>query len=164
MAAPKGSLQNGISVDGCISQKISVTRPFRTAKKWHKMSDQKKNIIVVDDDREVNQAISRLLNAAGFRAMAFDSAEAFLTANSTATAACMVVDINLEGLSGFELRRRLKQKGVEIPFIFITAYDHPGHRAKANDTGAVAYFTKPFTGENLMAAITKAINLDTEDS
>lgn len=127
------------------------------------MSDLKQNILVVDDDPEMSQAISRLLNAAGFCAMAFNSAEAFLKANSMSAAACMVVDIHLEGLSGFELRRQLKQKGVEAPVIFITAYDDDALRAQAGDAGAVAYLTKPFTGKSLMAAIIEAIDLDGED-
>lgn len=126
------------------------------------MSHLKQKILVVDDDSEMSHAISRLLNAAGYCAMAFDSAEAFLKANSMTGAACMVVDIHLEGLSGFELRRQLNQKGVQAPVIFITAYDDSALRAQAHDAGAVAYFTKPFTGKSLMAAIAKAINLDTE--
>lgn len=123
------------------------------------MSDFKKNIVVVDDDPEMNQAIRRLLNAAGFCATAFDSAEAFLEASPTTTAACLIVDIHLAGVSGFELRRRLKKMGFETPVIFITAYDDPTLRAEAKDAGAIAYFTKPFAGKNLLAAIVEAINL-----
>lgn len=122
------------------------------------MSDLKQNIVVVEDDPEMRKAVKRLLNAAGFCTTAFDSAETFLETGSTITAACMVLDIHLEGLSGFELRRRLKQMGVEAPVIFITAYDDPALRAQAIDAGAVAYFTKPFAAKSLVAAITNAIH------
>jgi FixJ family two-component response regulator len=128
-------------------------------KKCTSMSDLKQTIAVVDDDPEMSKAVRRLLNAAGFCAMTFDSAETFLETNPITTAACVVLDIHLEGLSGFELRRRMKQNGFEVPVIFITAYDDPALRAQAMDAGAVAYFTKPFAGKNLVAAITKAINL-----
>lgn len=125
------------------------------------MSDLKQNIVVVEDDPEMRKAVRRLLNAAGYCATAFDSAETFLETGSTTKAACVVLDIHLEGLSGFELRRRLKQMGIEAPVIFITAYDDPALRAQAKDAGAFAYFTKPFPGKNLLAAITKAIDFGT---
>lgn len=128
-------------------------------KKMHSMTDSKQTIVVVDDDPEMSKAVGRLLNAAGFCAMTFESVETFLKTNSIATAACIVLDIHLEGLSGFELRRRIKQNGFEVPVIFITAYDDPALRAQAIDAGAVAYLTKPFAGKSLVAAITKAINL-----
>ena len=131
----------------------------RTFEEWQSMSDLKQKIVVVDDDPEMSKAVGRLLNAAGFCATTFDSAETFLKTSSTTTAACLILDIHLEGISGFELRRRLKQKGFKAPVIFITAYDDPALRAQARDAGAVAYFTKPFTGKDLVAAINKAINL-----
>jgi FixJ family two-component response regulator len=121
------------------------------------MSDLKQNIVVVDDDPEMNQAIRRLLNAAGFCTVAFDSGEAFLQASSTTSAACLVLDIHLQGLSGFELYRQLHQNGFAVPVIFITAYDDPASRSQAKDAGAVAYFTKPFPGKSLLAAVIKAI-------
>ena len=122
------------------------------------MSNPKLNIIVVDDDAQMNQAIERLLNAAGFHAVTFQSAEALLAAGAVANAACMVLDIHLPGLSGFELRQRLEQEGARAPVIFITAYDDPESRAQAQEAGATAYFTKPFPRQSFLTAIDRAIH------
>ena len=116
-----------------------------------------KNVVVVDDDAGMNQAIERLLNAAGFHALMFSSADALLESGAAASAECMVLDIHLPGLSGFELRQRLAREGVVLPVIFITAYDDPDSHAQAKRAGAIAYFTKPFPGQHLVAAITKAL-------
>jgi FixJ family two-component response regulator len=120
------------------------------------MSKPEKNIVVVDDDAEMNQAIKRLLNAAGFCAVTFESAEALLVAGPLADAGCLVLDVHLPGLSGFELHRQLKEKGLAVPVIFITAYDDPASRMQAMEAGARAYFTKPFPGHSLLAAILNA--------
>jgi FixJ family two-component response regulator len=122
------------------------------------MSNPKLNIIVVDDDAQMNQAIERLLNAAGFHAVTFPSAEALLAAGAVANAACMVLDIHLPGLSGFELRQRLELDGARPPVIFITAYDDPASRAQAQEADATAYFTKPFPGQSFLTAIDQAIH------
>ena len=122
------------------------------------MTDPGRNIVVVDDDAGMNQAIKRLLKAAGFQALTFPSAEALLEAGSADTAACLVLDIHLPGLSGFELSRRLQQNGSRSPVIFVTAYDDPASLAQAVDLGAFAYLTKPFLGQNLIAAINEAVH------
>lgn len=115
------------------------------------------NIVAVDDDAEMNQAIQRLLSAAGFRAITFPSGEALLEAGAAAAAECLILDVHLPGLSGFELRRRLLEGGAKPPVIFITAYDHPDSEALAMDSGAIACFTKPFCGQSLLRAISKAL-------
>lgn len=122
------------------------------------MANSKPNIVVVDDDPGMNQAIERLLNAAGFHAITFASAEDLLADGAAADAACLVVDVHLTGVSGFELQRRLQKSGVTPPVIFVTAYDESRSRAQAQDAGAIAYFIKPFPGKTLLAAITRAIN------
>jgi FixJ family two-component response regulator len=119
----------------------------------------KNTVIVVDDDPEMNLAIRRLLNAAGFEAETFPSAEALLDAGTAARASCLVLDINLPGLSGFELRRQLETAGATLPVIFITAYEDPGSQAEAEHVGAVAYLTKPFSGQRLLGAINQALTL-----
>ena len=105
----------------------------------------------------MNQAIERLLTAAGFRAVTFTSAEALLEAGIVHRAACLVLDIHLPGLSGFELNRRLVENGTRPPVIFVTAYDEPESQAEAIEAGAIAYFIKPFSGKTLVTAITRAL-------
>jgi FixJ family two-component response regulator len=114
-------------------------------------------IIVVDDDSEVNQAIQTLLDVAGFRTDTYFSAEALLEAGTAATAACLVLDVHLPGLSGFDLRRRLQSDGIAPPAIFITAHDDPASREQAREAGASAWFRKPFAGKQFLAAIQRAV-------
>ena len=121
------------------------------------MPTQKHSVVVVDDDRSVNQAIKRLLLAAGFTVETFQSAEALLESDAAQRAGCLVLDVTLPGLSGFELQQRLKQRGAERPVIFITAHDVPSNQEQARKAQAVAYLPKPFPGLSLMAAVTDAL-------
>jgi FixJ family two-component response regulator len=115
-------------------------------------------IFVVDDDRSMCQATQRLLNAAGFQARTFESAEALLDSGAVDDAACFVLDVNLPGLSGFELAARLGANGTRhIPVIFITAYDQPGSAAKAQELHALAYLRKPFAAAELLTAVRRGI-------
>src|SRR5438105_953547 len=90
------------------------------------MASCKQNIVVVDDDIAVGKALGRFLNAGGFCALVFNSAEAFLQTESAITSACLVMDIHLPGLSYFELRQRLIEQRVDPPTILMTAHDDPG--------------------------------------
>jgi FixJ family two-component response regulator len=115
-------------------------------------------IVVVEDDASMQQAIQRLLRAAGFRTQTFSSAEALLQSGAAAGAACFVFDIHLPGLSGLELWRRLVAGGIEGPVIFITAHDETATREAAERSGAVAFLLKPFPGRSFLAAIGQAIS------
>lgn len=122
------------------------------------MPNQKQIVVVVEDDAGMKQAIERLLNAAGFQSLMFPSAEALLLASDAAThAACLVLDVHLPGLSGFQLYQRLRQGGADRPVIFISAYEEPDSQNQAKTAGAIAFLTKPFKGENLIAAINRAL-------
>lgn len=122
-------------------------------------------IVVVEDDSGMRKAIERLLRAGGFRSLMFPSAEALLQTNSADSASCLVLDIHLPGLSGFELRRRLVGSGCKSPVIFITAHDDPSTSEEARALGCVAYFRKPFEGNMLLEAIrrTSLPRLDGEE-
>lgn len=121
------------------------------------MPEQKSKIVVVDDDAGMNQAIRRLLDAADFRVVTFASGEALLDGSAAAGAACVIFDVHLPGISGFELYERLKGRGVEVPVIFVTAYDTPAAREQAEKAGAVAYLTKPFVGRTLLDKVCHAL-------
>ncbi len=122
------------------------------------MADEGYRIVVVDDDPGMNQALSRLFSAAGYQVITFPSAEALLEAGVARTAAGLVFDIHLPGFSGFDLHRKLSEGGVLPPVVFITAYDEVETRCEASQLGAIACFIKPFSGRNLVAAITGAID------
>ena len=117
------------------------------------MASVGREIIVVDDDMSMSQAIERLLAAAGCKARIFASAEDLLQSSSSAGAAVLILDIQLPGMSGLDLCRRLLAAGEVPPVIFITGKDRPGTRDEALRSGAVAYLTKPFAGQELIRAI-----------
>lgn len=109
-------------------------------------------IIVVEDDASMSQALERLLKAAGWQPRMFDSAEALLDSRCASEAACFIFDIELPGISGLELRTRLRDLNIFRPIFFITAYDHAAVRQEAARASA-GYFLKPFDGRTLIAAI-----------
>ena len=118
------------------------------------MPTQRKIVAVVDNDPSMRVSLERLLQAQGFGTEIFPSAEAFLGAGSTAD--CLLLDIHLDGMGGFELRRRLSSAGSRLPVIFMTAFDDDATRHEAANLGCVAYLRKPFAGHLLMEAITDA--------
>jgi FixJ family two-component response regulator len=122
------------------------------------MSDQRKLVAVVDDEQAMLKAIARLLTARGFLVASFASAEAFLDSDITKDAICLVLDIHLNGMSGIELRRRLKAVRSKLPVIFMTAVDDMAVQKEAQDAGCIAYLRKPFPASQLIGAIEEAQN------
>ena len=114
-------------------------------------------IAIVDKDPSVRRALGRLLQAHGFRTQAYASAEAFLLRGRTDEPACIMLDIELEGMSGMELLDRLKADGSSRPVVVITAVDSESTRRRTLEAGCVACLQKPFSADLLLAAITKAI-------
>ena len=104
----------------------------------------------------MNRAMDSMLRAAGFETAMFFSAEALLGAGVPADTACLVLDVHLPGMSGFELYDRLATDPPR-PVIFMTAYDEPTARAQSKEAGAVAYLTKPFPGKTLIETIDRVI-------
>jgi FixJ family two-component response regulator len=124
------------------------------------MSRSKENIVVVDDDPAMNLALRRFLNASGFRALGFESAEELLEDGAAAQACCLILDVHLGGASGFDLHRQLQHMGTEAPTIFITADDDP--TLASRDLGATL-IRKPFTGQRLLAAVRQALDRVAEE-
>ena len=114
-------------------------------------------IFVVDDDKSMRAAMERILHLGGYTPITYPTAEALLAVSDISMAACLILDVHLPGLNGFELYDQLKHKGTPPPVIFITAYDEPEFGTQAEAAGAAAYFTKPFSGRDLIAAITHAV-------
>ncbi len=117
------------------------------------MSDRPKSIAVVDDDESLCRALSRLLRASSYVVKTHASAEDFLADPAQAKVDFIVLDVQLGGLSGIELRDRLAQLGPVPPIAFITAYDGPEMRSLAWKQSCVAYLRKPFPGERLLEVI-----------
>lgn len=110
-------------------------------------------ILVVEDDDSLRPALERLLNAAGWRTTTYASAEALLADAAAWDAACVVCDLKLPGMSGFDLLAGLRAQSGRPPVIVITAYDAPGLSEEAARRGAAAYLAKPFRGAALLEAI-----------
>jgi FixJ family two-component response regulator len=117
-------------------------------------------IAVIDDDASVRRAIQRLLQSAGFTVETFATAREFLAVDYWAQTACLVLDIHLPGMSGFELVQYLAASGVPIPIVFITALDDVSTREQAHRAGAAGYLRKPFDENTLIEAISRAIGQD----
>ena len=120
-------------------------------------------IAVVDDDEGVCQSMSRLLRAARFQPVTYPSAEAFLEDQNHPRFDCLVLDIQLKGMSGVELQRRLAAVNITTPIIFITAYDEPQVRTQAEASGCAGYFRKTDSSADVLAAIRHAIHLEAPD-
>lgn len=110
-------------------------------------------ISIVDDDLSVRRALRRLLQSAGYSVEAFASAGEFLGSSPVGRTACLVLDIRLEGMTGFDLQERLAADRAAIPIIFITAHDDASTRERVQRAGVAAYLPKPFDQSALLAAI-----------
>ena len=115
-------------------------------------------IIVVDDDSSMRTSIKRLLREHGFTVLLFDSAHALLDHGEHGSAACIIIDINLDGQSGIDLRRRLAEEGATAPVIYITGNDSQANLSAALESGCIAYLTKPFRAQSLMEPIQRAVS------
>lgn len=114
-------------------------------------------VYVVEDDASLRNAVSRLLRSAQYRVLSFESAEDFHRSNFKNSPGCLLLDVRLPGISGFELQARLLDAGIRMPVIFITGQDRAGMEEYATQLGASAYLRKPVDEEALLAAIKNAM-------
>ena len=121
------------------------------------MSTREPLVAIVEDDDEVRVAFARLLECAGFAIRVFDSGEAFLSDAGCRRPDCVVLDLNMPGLSGFEVQARLGAQGRDIPVVLVTGHDTASVRARASAAGAKAYLCKPVDDDALLAAIADAL-------
>jgi FixJ family two-component response regulator len=115
-------------------------------------------ISIVDDDESVREATRGLMSALGFTAEAFASGEDFLQSGRVQGTSCLIVDMQMPGMTGLELHARLVASGRAIPTILITAYPDNRGRARALDAGITYYLTKPFSEDALLACIRSALD------
>jgi FixJ family two-component response regulator len=111
-------------------------------------------VCVVDDSESLREALPRLLIQVGLDSKAFESAEAFLESGLIRQSACIIVDICMRGMSGYQLLRQLRSDGFQTPVIFITGRDD--ETMAAFNEGAVACIIKPFDDTLLLSALSKA--------
>jgi FixJ family two-component response regulator len=117
-------------------------------------------ISVVDDDESIRRTTKLLIESFGFRAAAFESADGFLRSDQLHDTSCLIVDVRMPGMDGFQLQSHLAATGCGIPIIFITAYDDRESRGRAMQAGAVAFLGKPFSDERLLQTIRSTLRTD----
>jgi FixJ family two-component response regulator len=115
-------------------------------------------VAIVDDDVSLCRSVERLLRAAGIHPITYPSAEAFLADAKQLEFDCMLLDIQLPGISGLELHRQLTAQGGAPPVIFITAYDDPQAREQALAAGCAGFLRKTDHGSELLEAIRRAVS------
>jgi FixJ family two-component response regulator len=126
------------------------------------MSDPPPVIIIVDDDQSFRTFLVRLVESVGMKTLAFASAEEFLKSRPPENPACLVLDVQMPGLSGLDLQRDLIQSGHELPVIFTSGHGDIPMTVQAMKAGAVSFLSKPFRNQDLLDAIREAINRDRE--
>ena len=121
------------------------------------MSSTAASIYVVDDDVSVREAVGSLVRSAGYRAETFGSAQEFLATPRTGAPSCLVLDVQLPGLSGLDLQQELAKVDAQIPIIFLSGHGNIPMTVRAIKAGALEFLTKPIDGEDLLDAVRKGI-------
>jgi len=114
-------------------------------------------VAVVDDDKSIRNATQDLLKAAGFSTATFEDAESFLGSASRASAACVVADMRMRGMTGVKLYQELVASGHAIPTVIITAHPEELTQARAREAGITCYLTKPFTPDELLECVSESL-------
>jgi FixJ family two-component response regulator len=117
-------------------------------------------IAIVDDDPSVREGLQSLIRSAGWRAEAFGSAQEFLARGGAEAPSCVVLDLQLPGLSGLDLQKRMAEVDLEIPIVFLTGHGNIPASVQAMKAGAIEFLTKPVEEADLLRAIEEAIDRD----
>ena len=117
-------------------------------------------IAIVDDDPSVRKGLSSLIRSVGLQVETFASAQEFLARPGAEAPSCLVLDLQLPGLSGLDLQKRMAEVGLEIPIVFLTGHGNIPASVQAMKAGAVEFLTKPFDEQDLLQAIQEAIERD----
>lgn len=114
-------------------------------------------VSVIDDDESIRESLPDLLREFGFASRAFSSGKDFLSSDYVEATRCLILDIMMPGMNGFEVQQELRRRGREIPTIFITAKRDEATRASALERGAVKFLHKPFSDTALLEALNAAL-------
>jgi FixJ family two-component response regulator len=117
-------------------------------------------VFVVDDDAAVRETLASLFRSVGLRVVVLGSAHEFLLSNIPDAASCLVLDIRLPGVSGLDFQEELAKAGIRIPIIFMTGHGDIPMSVKAMKAGALDFLTKPFRDQDMLDAVTRAIERD----
>jgi FixJ family two-component response regulator len=124
------------------------------------MSKTEAMVFVVDDDQYVRESLVSLIRSAGFGVSTFATAQEFLNSSLANVPSCLILDVKLPGLSGLELQKLLTETDIDIPIVFITGHGDIPMSVRAMKAGAVEFLTKPFRDQDLLDAISQAVERD----
>ena len=116
-------------------------------------------VAIIDDDASVRQSTRRLIRSFGYRAEAFGSGEEFLSSASAAESACLVLDVRMPGMDGLEVQRRLAERDVRIPIVFLTGQAIDDEERRARLGGALAFLRKPVGKATLLQVLQKVLQV-----
>jgi len=119
------------------------------------------SVLIVDDDPSVRKSLSRLVASAGYRVRAFASAREYLGREPSTGPSCLVLDVQMPGLTGLDLQKALADAHHRTAIVFITGHGDVVTGVEAMKAGAVDFLTKPFAGKDLLDAIQRALDRDT---
>jgi FixJ family two-component response regulator len=117
-------------------------------------------VLVVDDDPSMQQALARLFRSVDLKVAVFGSTRELLAQQLPESAACLVLDVRLPGLSGLDFQAELAKSGVQIPIIFMTGHGDVPMSVRAMKAGATDFLTKPFRDQDMLDAVSQAIEHD----
>ena len=118
-------------------------------------------IAIVDDDESVRVAMGGMVESFGYAPVTFESADAFLKSDKLPDASCLILDVQMPGMSGLELHSKLIASGRRIPTIFVTAFPDKRVRDRAMRAGGVCFLSKPFGRNDLLGCIESALGKQT---
>ena len=124
------------------------------------MKENSPLVCVIDDESSVRDSLTNLLRSAGLKVQSFASAQDFLSDWPRETPGCLLLDVQMPGLSGLDLQRELGSTDTQIPIIFMTGYGDIPMTVRAMKAGAVEFLTKPFREEDLLSAVDQAVKRD----
>ncbi len=117
-------------------------------------------VCIVDDDAEVRGSLASLFRSSGLEVASHDTTEAFLAAGVPEAASCLVLDVRLRGENGLDFQERLAAQGIHIPVILITGHGDIPMTVRGMRAGAVDFLPKPFSDDQMLAAVAAAIDKD----
>jgi FixJ family two-component response regulator len=127
------------------------------------VTETRRTVYVVDDDASVRKSFGRLLRLAGYQVEAFASADEFLAHPLSIEPGCLLLDLKMPGRNGLELQEALVTARKSIPIIFVTGHGDIAASVRAMKGGAVDFLTKPYSAEDLLEAVERAMTKDKRD-
>lgn len=123
-------------------------------------AEEKPVVLIVDDDADLREALGSLLRSVDLKVALFSSTAELLSAGRVDAPGCLILDVRLPGVSGLDFQSQLAQSGIGVPIIFMTGYGDVPMTVRAMKAGAVDFLTKPFRDQDMLDAVTAALERD----